>query len=317
MIDAAGLILITSAFALVALVAASSGSADCGCGEGDVAFATLDARDGVADDRNDNRGNDGAIHTASDDAVGGGDRCPEGMAFVPGGETIVTYSGEHWDGRDKVTKAIATVDDFCIDIHEASQPDATDVSRGSWHPNHGTPPPPATSRPGVRPWVVISHDEASRACAAAGKRLPTLVEWQTAFSGHDGALWPWGTDVYDKTHTCLSGVPFQPYPTGACCFTNCRGDTCWRTCDMMGDVSEWTATDWNPECPANATHKIVAGGNAQDPRLYNSQYENPVGSGCWTAETWAQRRFGMHGHDATTVRYDDDGFRCAATPGVK
>jgi len=74
--------------------------------------------------------------------------CPEGMEFVPGGVTEVVYSGERWGGTVYEEQ---WVDDFCMDRYEASQPDASKTSAGSWT---GTGPiPPAQSRSGVLPWT--------------------------------------------------------------------------------------------------------------------------------------------------------------------
>ncbi|MBZ0273206.1 SUMF1/EgtB/PvdO family nonheme iron enzyme [bacterium] len=235
--------------------------------------------------------------------------CPQGMAFVPGGKTVVLYAGLRWGG---VHREMVALDDFCIDKYEASAPDATADSRGTIS---GDRLFAATSREGALPWVLVTHSDAERACAAAGKRLPTLAEWQTAYSGHDGARWPWGSDAYDTSNTCRVGVEFQAYPTGACCYTNCRGDMCWEVCDMAGNVSEWVATDWNPDCAEQADHMIVAGGYTNSADSPNAQAEDPPGSGCWKATGWGQARYSMHGHSASRIGYDDDGFRCAATPG--
>lgn len=82
---------------------------------------------------------------------------------------------------------------FCIDVYEASRPDATASSTGtneSW----------ATSREGVMPWKVDDISEARAACEAAGKRLCTEQEWYTTCVGPADTTYPYGDD-YNPT-TC-------------------------------------------------------------------------------------------------------------------
>jgi len=66
---------------------------------------------------------------------------------------------------------------FCIDIYEASRPDATASAAGAQSTV-------ATSAAGVLPWQVESNAEAFAACEAAGKTL--CLQW---FSGSCVRLW--------------------------------------------------------------------------------------------------------------------------------
>ncbi len=78
---------------------------------------------------------------------------------------------------------------FCIDIYEASRPDATGQSQGS----DGSK---ATSRAGVIPWRVVDNAEAQAACQAAGKTLCTESQWFLACRGPEGTVYGYG-DPYD------------------------------------------------------------------------------------------------------------------------
>jgi hypothetical protein len=87
---------------------------------------------------------------------------------------------------------------YCVDIYEASRPDATSSSAG-------TDESMATSRPGVIPWHTayvaqpedaISGALATAACQAAGKRLCTPQEWEAACAGTDEQVYVYG-DEYD------------------------------------------------------------------------------------------------------------------------
>ena len=239
--------------------------------------------------------------------------CPDGMALVPAGETVVDYQGQMWGGDVSET---VWVDEFCIDIYEASQPDATAESFGSWI--RGETIPGATSRAGVLPWVLISWNEAKVACAHAGKRLPTLAEWQTAFSGYGGADWPWGSDEYDETQAAGCYINYSycdQFPTGGCCYENCAGDQCFTTCDMVGNVSEWVDGYWNEECYGDSQVLIAGGAAGGGPYGWgatNFQQAAPViQMGCWWFVAYAERRFGLHHHDPNILWLLDDGFRCA------
>lgn len=135
---------------------------------------------------------------------------------------------------------------FCIDVHEASRPDADGESAG-------TDGSMATSRPGVIPWTseVLTAAEAGAACEAAGKRLCTAQEWEAACAGTSGHVYTYG-DEYDpltcnsRDSTCdpACGVYPECYrdcpyhnsivPTGS--FPGCTND--FGVFDMSGNTWE-------------------------------------------------------------------------------
>jgi len=80
---------------------------------------------------------------------------------------------------------------FCIDLYEASRPDATDRSSGTDNSY-------ATSRKGVLPWLVKSHREADEACRNAGKRLCTSSEWYFACAGKENLVYSYGNNYDPK-----------------------------------------------------------------------------------------------------------------------
>ena len=84
-------------------------------------------------------------------------------------------------------------DALCIDVYEASHPDATATATG-------TDASRATSRAGVQVWRVSSVEEADAACAGAGKRLCTVEEWTGACRGPADTTYAYG-DTYEAT-TC-------------------------------------------------------------------------------------------------------------------
>jgi formylglycine-generating enzyme len=76
---------------------------------------------------------------------------------------------------------------FCIDIYEASKPDATETSEGQDSSY-------ATSRYNVIPWLVANNAEADAACRAAGKILCTEEQWEMACMGPDETEYAYGDD---------------------------------------------------------------------------------------------------------------------------
>ena len=131
---------------------------------------------------------------------------------------------------------------FCIDIWEASRPDATETDPGM---DSGY----ATSRKNVRPWTITMLSVAKDACAAAGKRLCNPAEWQKACQGPSMTVYAYG-DVYDPL--MCNGIDTycncEPYPG---CYNDCGAglhmnptnffDTCtngYGVFDMNGNVWE-------------------------------------------------------------------------------
>jgi iron(II)-dependent oxidoreductase len=115
--------------------------------------------------------------------------------------------------------------------------------QGRWHERHF-----GRCRPLVldQPVVHVSWYEADAYARWAGKRLPSEAEWEKA------AVWdlergtarrfPWGDESPTAEHANLDQRTFAPaavgaYPEGAS-FFGCQ--------QMVGDVWEWTASDFEP-----------------------------------------------------------------------
>jgi len=132
---------------------------------------------------------------------------------------------------------VSVADAYCIDIYEASRPDATEVS-------HGSDGSYATSRPGVVPWQVGSNREAQQACEAAGKDLCAEAEWTSACRGPDLLVYAYG-DAYNPT-TCNGIDKYCHCDQGSCRgISPCPFPRCY---DLCGADFHLNPTGVLPEC---------------------------------------------------------------------
>ncbi|MGW1681826.1 ergothioneine biosynthesis protein EgtB [Saccharopolyspora sp. NPDC002376] len=100
--------------------------------------------------------------------------------------------------------------------------------------------------PEAEPVVHVSFHEAEAYAAWAGKRLPTEQEWEKAarFDPSSGRSlrYPWGDDDPGPEHANLGQQHLQPAPAGA----YAAGAAPCGARQLIGDVWEWTATDFLP-----------------------------------------------------------------------
>lgn len=112
---------------------------------------------------------------------------------------------------------------YCMDIYEASRPDAT-ASDG------GSDTSMAKSVKGVIPWFNVTREQADTACKNAGKRLCNPNEWTTACAGPDKTVYSYGDD-YSATICngidtfCRCGESGTCSDKEECPFPHCR-DQC-------------------------------------------------------------------------------------------
>ncbi|NEO87643.1 MAG: ergothioneine biosynthesis protein EgtB [Spirulina sp. SIO3F2] len=150
----------------------------------------------------------------------------------------------------------------------------------------------------------VSHYEAAAYAQWAGKRLPTEVEWEKAACWKPGCPktipYPWGKQRPAPQHCNYSHhigytTPVNAYPQGQ------SPSGCW---DMLGNVWEWTASDF----------RGYDGFAAYPYRGYSAAYfdgQHRVMRG----GSWATRQWGLRGSFRNWyhpwVREIFVGFRCA------
>jgi iron(II)-dependent oxidoreductase len=144
-----------------------------------------------------------------------------------------------------------------------------------------------------RPVLHVNRFEADAYCRWAGRRLPSEAEWEMAAAAESERSpsnlrlrkrrFPWGDDPPTSDHTNLDGHTLGCVDVGALP----NGDSAGGCRQMIGNVWEWTASDFLPypgfvpdpykeySQPWFGTHKVLRGGCwATRARLIRNTWRN-------------------------------------------
>ncbi len=92
----------------------------------------------------------------------------------------------------------------------------------------------------------VGYFEAEAFARWAGGRLPTEIEWEKACAWDPATrarrAWPWGSSAPAADLANLGGVGLRPAPVGA----YPAGASAYGAEQMIGDVWEWTSSDFTP-----------------------------------------------------------------------
>lgn len=237
--------------------------------------------------------------------------CPEGMALVP--ERVA--QGEE-----------AAIELYCLDLTEVTVVAYQECVRaGACEPPGETVAVPDLREGDIGIWSrscnghrgdrrehpvnCVHWTQAEAYCAAAGKRLPTEVEWEWAASGGDEKRrYPWGGQrpSPQRLNACgfecaerlrRLGRPRPPLHFGEDGFEDTApagsfpdGAGRWGHLDLAGNVWEFTTSPF-----------------ADDPRV------RVIRGGGWAQSRSEMIRTVYRGGYLTTARGSAVGFRCAAT----
>jgi formylglycine-generating enzyme required for sulfatase activity len=234
------------------------------------------------------------------------------MVYVPGGEFTMGLAEDQipklaerlrvprllvdrWFGPQQPARSV-DVPPFYMDRCEVTN---AEYKRFVNAIGHRPPPSPAWEAAEVRtgfdghPVTHVSWADASAYAQWAGKRLPSEEEWEKAARSPDGRLFPWGNDFEPYRAVLLADESGGPSPVGSLP----DGRSPYGCMDMVGNVQEWTASDYFGD------EEPTAGGRAPEMKVVR-------GAG-WDESSAAlclcSARMGLH----PDTRAPTVGFRCA------
>ena len=154
------------------------------------------------------------------------------------------------------------------------------------------------------PVVGVSWYEAAAYCRWLSEeigrdfRLPSEAEWEKAARGTDGRIFPWG-DRFDaaRCNVRASGLG-RTAPVGR---LSPAGDSPYGCAEMVGNVSEWTLTQYVP-------YPYEPGDGRDDPA---GEAERVTRGGSWHSPV-LRARTSSRGMNDPFFADNDLGFRCAS-----
>lgn len=216
------------------------------------------------------------------------------------------YVRDFWIDRHKVTNA-----EFAqfLNARGAKSPQGADYF--DWddadvriHGPRRGPAGPYLADPGFEnhPAVEVTWFGARDYCLWKGRRLPTEAEWEKAARGGDKRRYPWG----DAPPTPARAIYGRGYnATAPVSATTPEGESPDRVQDMLGNLREWTASEYRPYPYAAGDGREAAGRLARRV-VRGASHDDPLESLRVTIRRYYEPRGVARGHHFI-------GFRCATS----
>jgi len=238
------------------------------------------------------------------------------MVDIPAGEFLMGTDRERSDSFDgpqhKVMLPAYRIDKYPVTNIQYARFVAATEHRAPLHWENGLIPLGTE----LHPVTMVSWYDASLYASWAGKRLPSEAEWEKAARGVDGRRWPWG-DRMDNTrlntyYNIGAATKVTRFPNGA---------SPYGVMDMAGNVSEWTADDFEayPESKADAAvfkGKIAVAKTPKDRAMkvvdlvpVDEKYK-VLRSGSWKSDPFSTATYHRN-YSWPNYASDFFGFRCA------
>ena len=168
--------------------------------------------------------------------------CPEfDWVEIPGG----TFTMGHPSHAESRPLRQVTVPTFWMTRHEVT------VDQYSWIESVDSERIPSRRNRDVcnyfstdveQPMNCVSYDDAEFFARWVGAAIPSEAQWAyAAKNGAENTRFPWGNDASgcDRSHVEGCGAPNRSQ--SVCSIPD--GENEWGICDLMGNLSEWTADD--------------------------------------------------------------------------
>ena len=143
------------------------------------------------------------------------------------------------------------------------------------------------------PVTMITWVDADRYCLSEGKRLPKEVEWEKAYRGRNGYVFPWGNQAQSGYAATVENEVLGPVAVNS----NTQDISPYGVYHMAGNVREWVGSKLKPypRSPYQSRkvnrERVIRGG---------SWAKNMVDSAGWMRESSKE-----------SFAWKDVGFRCA------
>lgn len=271
--------------------------------------------------------------------------CPEGMAYIPGGDFFMGSDERDAFDFEKPAHKVK-LDPYCLDVHEVTVaaykacsdtgtckraakdnewPGIKAAQRDIYDPLCNIRDPEARAQ---HPINCVDWEQARAFCAAQGKRLPTEAEWELGARGPDGRVYPWGDELPSALHLnacgteCVAWMKEHPDPDvppramyqGDDGFPNTapvgsfpKGRSRYGIHDVVGNVWEWVADSYAEYDKGSASAVVT---NPKGPAEGDARV---LRGGAWNGAeaSWVRPSFRFKA--APTARGYAFGFRCATS----